>query len=234
VFPVEDQNPRLHAPVVTRALIALNVAVFVYQFFLLSEAQNLRFVHAHGAVPAILLSGYGPALSTPFTSMFIHGGLLHLVSNMLFLGVFGDNVEDVLGKLRFVVFYLVTGVAAVLVHALITPDSRVPLVGASGAISGVLGAYAFLFPRARVRTWLLIFPIDLPAFAYIAIWFFLQVQNGLGSLAQSPGAGGSGVAFFAHVGGFIAGVALLFMMGRPKGPRVYLGPRVPTSRLRRR
>jgi membrane associated rhomboid family serine protease len=231
VFPVEDFNPRLHTPWVTRAIIALNAAVFVYQFLLLSEPQNLRFVHAHGAVPAVLLSGYGPALSTAFTSMFIHGGLLHLLSNMLFLGVFGDNVEDVLGKLKFVVFYVITGLAAVLTHALISPQSQVPMVGASGAISGVLGAYLLLFPHARVRTWLVIFPIDLPAFAYIALWFLMNLQGGLGSLSHNQA--GANVAFFAHVGGFAAGVALLLLMGKPKGPRVYLGPKLSPPRSRR-
>lgn len=237
VFLLRDINPTRRRPLATYLLIALNIAVFCYQFFVLSGAANEAFVLRHGVVPIYLLSGYGPALSTPFSSMFIHGSLLHLFSNMLFLGVFGDNVEDALGHARFVLFYLVTGLAAVLTHALIDPNSQVPLVGASGAISGVLGAYVVLFPRVRIVTWLVV-QFEVSALFYIAMWFGLQVWSALGSLARTapriPGMEGAGVAFFAHVGGFVTGVLLLFILGRPRGPATYLGPRIPASRYRRR
>jgi len=233
VIPLRDINPTRRVPYVTYVIIALNIAMFVYQFIQLTPTQNQAFVQQHGVVPYYLLSGYGPALSTPLTSMFMHGGLAHLMSNMWFLHVFGDNVEDALGRVRYVLFYLFTGVAAVLAHAFIQPSSQLPLVGASGAISGVLGAYILLHPRARVVTYVPpFFFFELPAFFFIAIWFAMQVFSSFGSLSATETAG---IAFFAHVGGFIAGVAFLVVGGRPKrGPVTYLGPRVSTRALRRR
>jgi membrane associated rhomboid family serine protease len=231
VLPLRDINPTQRTPVVTYALIAINLAVFVYQYILLAPAQNELFVRQHGVVPFYLLSGYGPALSTPLTSMFMHGGIGHLVSNMWFLHVFGDNVEDALGHFRYVVFYLVTGGVAVLAHAFMDTSSQIPMVGASGAISGILGAYIVLHPRARVVTWAFIFIVEIPAFFFLLFWFVMQLFGGFGSLGQ--GAASPGVAFFAHVGGFVAGVALVLAGGRPKGPVTYLGPRVPTRGMRR-
>ena len=233
MIPLRDINPTRRVPYVTYVIIALNIAMFVYQFIQLTPTQNQAFVQQHGVVPYYLLSGYGPALSTPLTSMFMHGGLAHLMSNMWFLHVFGDNVEDALGRVRYVLFYLFTGVAAVLAHAFIQPASQLPLVGASGAISGVLGAYILLHPRARVVTYVPpFFFFELPAFFFIAIWFAMQVFSSFGSLSATETAG---IAFFAHVGGFIAGVAFLVVGGRPKrGPVTYLGPRVSTRALRRR
>lgn len=232
VLPLRDINPTRHAPVVTYLLIAANLAVFVYQFILLTPAEGRDLVLQHGVIPVHLLSGYGPSLSTPVTSMFMHGGLGHLVSNMWFLHVFGDNVEDVLGHARYLVFYLLTGIAAVLAHALVAYDSQVPLVGASGAISGVLGAYILMFPKARVVTFVPIFFLfELPAFFFILFWFAIQVFSGFGSLAAPQEAG---VAFFAHVGGFLAGVAFVLVTGTRRRPTAYLGPRLSTRRLRRR
>ena len=146
MLPLRDINPTRRAPVVTYLLIAANLAVFVYQFLVLTAAQSERFVLQHGVVPDYLFSGYGPSLSTPFTSMFMHGGLGHLASNMWFLHVFGDNVEDILGHSRYLFFYLLTGVLSAVAHGLMDPSSHMPLVGASGAISGVLGAYIVMFP----------------------------------------------------------------------------------------
>jgi membrane associated rhomboid family serine protease len=234
VIPLRDINPTRRVPYVTYTLIALNVAIFVYQFMVLTPTLNELVVHRHGVVPHYLLSGYGPSLSTPITSMFMHGGLGHLMSNMWFLHVFGDNVEDALGHVRYVFFYLLTGVVAVLAHAFIQPDSALPLVGASGAISGVLGGYILLYPKARVVTFIpIFFFFELPAFFFILIWFGMQVLSGYGSLSSTETAG---IAFFAHIGGFVAGVGFLLLGGRPKlrGPVTYLGPRVSTRELRRR
>jgi membrane associated rhomboid family serine protease len=232
VLPLRDINPTRRLPYVTYVLIALNLAVFVYQFLSLSPLDNQLLVRRHGVIPIFLFSGYGPALSTLVTSMFLHGGLMHLVSNMWFLHIFGDNVEDALGHLRFAVFYLATGVVAALVHAATDPGSQLPMIGASGAISGVLGGYLLMFPRARVVTLFVVFLVELPAILFILAWFGLQLFSGFGELGTNRGAG---VAFFAHVGGFLAGVLWLLILGKPKlEPRAYLGDRIPTRNLRRR
>jgi membrane associated rhomboid family serine protease len=229
VIPLRDINPTHRAPFVTYVLIAINVAVYVYQYLLLPQTETLEFVQRFAVVPVHLFSGYGPSLSTPFTSMFMHGGFAHLLSNLWFLHVFGDNVEDALGHLRYTVFYLFTGVAAVLAHSLIDPASSVPMLGASGAISGVLGAYVLLYPRARVVTFIPIFFLfELPAAFFILVWFGGQLLSGFISLGQ---ASGPGIAFFAHIGGFVAGLVFLFVAGKPKTrPVTYLGPRVSTRR----
>jgi membrane associated rhomboid family serine protease len=231
VLPLRDLNPTQRAPLVTYFFIVANLVVFVYQFILLTPDQALLMVDQHGVVPAHLLSGYGPSLSTPFTSMFMHGGLAHLANNMWFLHVFGDNVEDVLGPARYFLFYVLTGVASAVAHALIDPGSQVPLVGASGAISGVLGAYILMFPRARVITFAF-FLFEVPAFFFILFWFVIQVFSGFGALGSTQQ---TGVAFFAHIGGFVAGVLFVLAVG-PRKPRpiAYLGPRVSTRQLRRR
>jgi membrane associated rhomboid family serine protease len=232
LIPLRDINPTRRAPVVTYALIALNLAVFAYQFLLLAPGQNELFVRRHGVIPLFLFSGYGPSVSTLFTSMFIHGGLLHLLSNMWFLHIFGDNVEDALGHVRFAMFYLFAGISAALVHGLTDTASQLPMVGASGAISGVLGAYLLMFPQARVVTLFFVLLLELPALLFILGWFLWQVFSGFGELSGSQGLG---VAFFAHVGGFLAGVAWLLLLGRPKPmPRTYLGPRLSSHELRRR
>jgi membrane associated rhomboid family serine protease len=229
VLPIRDINPTRRVPWVTYLLIAINVAVYAFQFLVLSDEQNVWFVKRHGVIPYYLFSGYGPALSTLITSLFLHGSLGHLAGNMLFLHVFGDNVEDALGHFRYLIFYLVTGAVAAASHSLMDTSSQLPLVGASGAISGVLGAYIVLFPHARVVAWA-IFIVELPAFVFLLLWFGLQLFSGFGTL----GDGQAGVAFFAHIGGFVAGVALVLAAGRPKQPIAYLGPRVPTRSMRRR
>jgi membrane associated rhomboid family serine protease len=233
VIPLRDINPTRRVPYVTYAFIAINIAFFVYQYVELTPTQNQLFVNQHGVVPFYLLSGYGPALSTPFTSMFMHGGLAHLMSNMWFLHVFGDNVEDALGSVRFVVFYFFTGVVAVLAHSLAQPGSQLPLVGASGAISGVLGAYVLMYPRARVVTFVpIFFFFELPAAFFILLWFGMQVFSSCGSLSSTETAG---IAFIAHIGGFLGGIVFMLAAGRPRrGPVTYLGPRVSSRELRRR
>lgn len=226
MLPLRDENPTRRFPIVTVALIALNVASFIYQKSL-PEALEADLVMRHGLVPAFVTllpqAGAGaaiPTASTFVTSMFLHGGLLHLLGNMLFLWVFGDNVEDRLGRGRFVLFYLTCGLAAAATQIVALPGSRVPMIGASGAISGVLGAYMLLFPSARVLTVIPIFIflqfVKLPAIVLLGIWFLYQILN---SLWSAPGEGG--VAWFAHIGGFAAGLILitLFLPRRRHPPR---------------
>jgi membrane associated rhomboid family serine protease len=233
VIPLKDDVPNQTVPVVTLAVIGLNVAVFFYQLSLQMgtdpgaprAAQD--FVIEFGVVPC-RLSGRCPIpedfphpVLTVFTSMFLHGGLLHLGGNMLYLWIFGNNVEDVLGHGRFVVFYLGSGLAAAVAQTTINPVSTIPMVGASGAVSGVLGAYFLLFPYSTVLT-LVTFGffwrfIHLPAVIVLGLWIVLQFLSGYLSLSVAGGAEG-GVAFFAHIGGFIAGIGLLFVL-RPRGSR---------------
>jgi len=215
VIPLRDDNPSSIRPIVTYALVGLCVLVFLWQMTLGERGQAI--VYALGVIPKVLLQDarlppeielVGPWTSV-FTSMFLHGGFWHLIGNMLFLYIFGDNVEDSMGHVRFVIFYLLCGVAAVFAQALPEPGSTVPMIGASGAISGVLGAYMLLYPHARV---LVLIPLGfimqtvrLPALWVLALWFGIQLFSNL--LTQS--AGGGGVAFRAHIGGFIAGMVLI-------------------------
>jgi membrane associated rhomboid family serine protease len=218
-LPLRDDNPTSRFPLVTIALIVLNSAVFLV---LAAAPRGLELAALRfGAVPYAVThvrAFPGPAavppLLTLLTSMFLHGSLFHLLGNMLYLWIFGNNIEDRLGPVRFALFYLVCGVAAALTHILFEPGSQVPMIGASGAIAGVLGAYALLYPRARVRTLVfLIFYIDIvpiPAGLVLGLWFILQVLN--------VGMGG-GVAWFAHIGGFLAGLVLVRLaLGRGARP----------------
>jgi len=206
MIPLKDDNPHLSQPLVTYLLIAMNVMVFLRQVLLSGEAAS-EFVFTYGAVPAYITQGH--QVHTILTSMFLHGGFMHLAGNMLYLYIFGDNVEALCGHLRFLVFYLLCGAVAFASHYLTATTSEIPMIGASGAISGVLGAYALRFPRARVYV---LFPIFLwiyrifkiPAALVLGIWFLLQLFSGVASSAT-----GGGVAWFAHVGGFIAGLVLI-------------------------
>jgi membrane associated rhomboid family serine protease len=214
VIPLRDDNPIYSTPVMTYALVASCIAVFLWQVSLGPVDFN-RAIFTLGVIPAVLFGhaqlppevAVVPPTATIFTSMFLHGGWLHLAGNMLYLWIFGDNIEDRMGRARFLVFYLVCGVAAVFAQALPAPEARIPMVGASGAISGVLGAYLLLFPHARV---LVLVPIGfilkvirLPAIWVLGLWFAIQLISSL----LAP-AGEGGVAFRAHLGGFIAGLAL--------------------------
>jgi membrane associated rhomboid family serine protease len=220
MIPLRDENPSGTPPIVTIAFIVLCVLVFLWQLSFGAEGGE-RIVYALGVVPAVLL-GQGqlpPDLSlvapwmTIFTSMFMHGGWMHLIGNMLYLWIFGDNVEDAMGHGRFVVFYLVCGAAAVFAQALPEPGSTVPMVGASGAISGVLGAYLLLYPHARVLVVIpfgfYFHPMRIPAGLVLVLWFGLQLLSN--TMAQ-PGQGG--VAFRAHIGGFVAGMILIAIFKR--------------------
>ena len=229
MIPLYDDLPTRRFPWMTVALIAANVLVFVYEL-LLSGGAGVRldlFFFRAGFVPYELthLTDVPPVDLVPppftvFTSMFVHAGWLHIIGNMLFLWIFGNNVEDAMGKARFLAFYLLCGVAAAVAQTAIRPDSTIPNIGASGAIAGVLGAYILLYPRARVLTLVPVFIfflpiIMLPAWVVIAAWFVLQLFEGLLSLGA---AAGGGVAFFAHVGGFVAGLLLVSLFAR-RGPR---------------
>ncbi len=233
-LPLKDINPTNRRPVATYALIAANVAVFIYQLSLGSRLGN-AFVAAYGAtpfeithmtdlvgdvkagLPLVHFPGPHPIVLTLLTSMFMHGGLAHLGGNMLFLWIFGNNVEDILGPARFVLFYLACGLGAHALHIASDPSSLVPTVGASGAISGVLAGYLIAFPRARVLTLVFLgFFIRmavLPAYVIIIYWFVIQFVFALVSLG---GTGTGGVAWFAHVGGFLTGIALILAMAGSK------------------
>ena len=217
MLPLRDLNPSRTAPVVNVLLIAVNVLMFLYELSLGPRLEG--FLMAAAFVPARVFhggGGFGPAASA-LVSMFLHGGWGHLLGNMLFLWIFGDNVEDRLGHVRYLFFYLLCGYAATFAHAFFNASSRMPAIGASGAISGVLGAYLFLYPTARIVTviWLFIFVrfIEIPALVYLPFWFLMQFLSGVQSLRAADPAMAGGVAWFAHIGGFIAGPVLLLAFG---------------------
>ena len=204
-IPLRDENPTRRFPVVTILLIAANAAIFLYQAF--SPLGLAHYVQRMGLIPFEIShfqsAAEGARLSPPLTllsAMFLHGSLFHLAGNMLFLWIFGNNVEDFLGPLRFGLFYLISGLGASFFQVVLSPNSRVPMIGASGAIAGVLGAYFLLYPGARVLTLVLLWIIPIPAAFVLGLWFVLQVLN--------VGMGG-GVAWFAHIGGFLVGLALV-------------------------
>lgn len=222
VIPLHDDNPTRRFPVVTVAFIIANVAIFVAQLLLHHWGVALEeWYYVLGARPLELTRhvdvppyGWLPWWATLFTSMFVHGGWLHLIFNMWFLWIFGNNVEDAMTRSRYVVFYFACGMAATAAQALVAPESDVPLIGASGAVAGVLGAYLVLFPRARVLTVIplvVVWPVfDVPAWVLLLAWFVLQGVGG----AQSYGSGEAGVAFFAHLGGFATGTLLVLLFAR--------------------
>jgi membrane associated rhomboid family serine protease len=230
VFPLKDDNPSRSTPIVTIGLIILNALVFAYQFSLWGggpdgERAFQLFINEFGLVPCRLTGAcrgamdLGPSpILTIFSSMFMHGGLFHIAGNMLYLWIFGNNIEDVLGHGRYLIFYLASGVAAALAQTAIGPTSPVPMVGASGAVSGVLGAYLVLFPHAHVTTLIILGfffrLVRIPAVIVLGFWIVVQVLNGLGSFGAS-----GGVAFFAHIGGFVAGMGLQFVLRPRPGTR---------------
>ena len=214
MLPIGDDNSdRLRWPVVTAILIGVNVVAFLYELSLGSHGVSLaRFVEQWGVVPLEYHLGGDlppriplPWFTTLVTAMFLHGGWGHLGGNMLYLWIFGDNVEDRLGRVPFLLFYLAAGMLGSLVQILAAPESQVPVIGASGAISGVLGAYIVMFPRKRVRVLLFLFVFEVPALLVLGLWALTQVVSGTGTLGG--GAEEGGVAYLAHVGGFAAGVA---------------------------
>jgi len=225
MIPVRDQNPRRSFPVVTLALIAANVAAWLVEWTLL-RAGGSWVISGYGLVPARLLSDPLADSVTLLTSMFMHGGWEHLFGNMLFLWVFGDNIEDALGRGRFLAFYFAAGLAAAAAQVAVDPTSVVPMVGASGAIAGVLGGYLVLFPRAPIVVLNPIFPLwfffgvflVFPAWFVVGEWFAWNLLRGVASLSRGSS---GGVAFFAHLGGFVLGLLAIrpFMLGRERGSR---------------
>jgi len=235
MIPLHDDNPTERPPVVTIAFIVICGLVFFFQASLPPQPGQ-ALVFQYGAIPALIFGQAElpegivviPAYATLITSMFLHGGWMHLIGNMLYLWVFGNNIEDVMGHVRFVVFYLACGILAALSHALTDPSSTIPMVGASGAISGVLGAYVLLFPRAHV---LVLMPgigmTRVAAGFVLGMWFVLQLLSGGISIGSQDG----GVAFFAHIGGFIAGMGLIGSFKRPDVP--FFAPARSSSRWER-
>ena len=217
MIPLRDVIPSRSTPVVTTAIIVVNVMVFLLQLSL-GEAEGDAFIRTYGLVPASF------AWPNVVTSMFLHGGLMHAGGNMLYLWIFGDNVEDRMGHGRFLVFYVLCGAVAALAQTVAVPDSIVPMVGASGAIAGVMGAYFVMYPKSRIVTLIPIFVfiqlVEVPAVVFLGLWFLLQFLSGLGS-TMGPEAGISGgIAFWAHVAGFVAGVVGVFAFRRPERQRV--------------
>ena len=219
MLPLRDNIPSATRPTVTWGIIAANLLVFLCE---LSSPDVLSFA----LVPARFTADPAGSAFTILTSMFLHGGWAHVLGNMLYLWIFGDNVEDRLGHVRYLLLYLAGGVAAALAQVAISPDSAVPMVGASGAIAAVLGGYIVLYPRASVYTWIFFSIVPIPAVVWLGLWFVLQLFSGVASLGA---AATGGVAFFAHVGGFVAGLALVKLLDR--GPPRFAPP--PDLRLRR-
>lgn len=229
MIPIRDTVPREGVPIVTRLIIVANILVFLYQI-LISPFQEQGLVEQFGVVPVYYTHPFFSAYQStsaygywPFlTSMFLHGGVLHILSNMWILWVFGDNVEGRMGPFKFLVFYLTCGVIAMLVHTITNPTSHVPAIGASGAIAGVMGAYFLLFPRSYVITLIPIVFIPLfvpiPAFVFLLLWFLMQLFSGTMSLL---GGAQAGIAWWAHIGGFIAGMwgYSLFLKGDARPPK---------------
>jgi membrane associated rhomboid family serine protease len=221
MLPLSDHNPRQTVPVVNYVLIAVNILGFFWELSLGPAIE--RELTLVSFIPARFWAApfYPPNLIRILISMFLHGGWLHLGGNMLYLWIFGDNVEDRLGHFKYVLFYLLCGLAATLSHAVTNPDSRLPSIGASGAIAGVLGAYLILFPKAQVTTLIPIFVFitirELPAWLVLGLWFVLQFFVGVASIGAAPDATG-GVAVFAHIGGFVTGMILVVLMGGLRRP----------------
>jgi membrane associated rhomboid family serine protease len=216
MIPLRDIIPSRTTPVVTVTLIALNTLAFVYE---LSLGEGIEtFIRTWGVVPADF------SIVTLFSSMFLHGGILHVAGNMLYLWIFGDNVEDRMGHGRFITFYLGCGVAAALAQTYASPESAVPMVGASGAIAGVMGAYFVLYPHSRIVTLvpIIIFIqiVEVPAIFFLGIWFLMQFLSGVGSITEAADGTSGGIAFWAHAAGFVAGLIGVMVFRRPERQRV--------------
>jgi len=230
MFPLNDENPTLRTPVATMVLIGLNVLSWILVQGMGSETSLSSSICTYGFIPGELFGAFEPgsavrlgntvcqfdnaATVNLFTSMFMHGGWFHIIGNLWFLWVFGDNVEDAMGPIRFFIFYLLCGLAAAFAQGLTNPSSPIPMVGASGAIGGVMGAYALLYPKTRVNTFIFLgffaTTLAVPAYVMLGYWFVIQVLSGLPALSSGAG----GVAFWAHIGGFLAGLGLVLIFKR--------------------
>ena len=210
MIPLRDTQPSHSTPFITVSIIIVNVLAFLYQVSL--DPYSLNWFIGHYAIVPDRLQ-----YQDIVTSMFLHGGWMHLIGNMWFLWIYGDNVEDVLGHTKYLLFYILCGAAAAMLHVALNSYSRVPTLGASGAIAGVMGAYMVKFPHSRIITLVPIFvfitTMEIPALLILAYWFVIQIFSGVGSIGYSNVSSGGGVAWFAHVGGFVAGVVLIFVLG---------------------
>jgi membrane associated rhomboid family serine protease len=231
MLPIKDDQPRYSTPFVNSFLIGLNILIYFYQWTLGPRSGEL-FARVYGEVPAHLAAFFAgsPSYTLPqvvipfFTSMFLHASWMHVLGNMWFLYIFGDNIEDYLGHFKYLIFYLLSGLIAMTTQVAMYPHSNVPTVGASGAIAGVLGAYFLLYPRARVLTWFFVFVLYLPAWIVLGEWFVLQFLAGAATLSMENATRDmGGVAVWAHVGGFIAGVIMIkiFPERRRRSPYAY-------------
>lgn len=227
ILPLRDSPRSATWPGVMAAIIVANALVFFWELSLGASGQLDAAIEVFGFVPRRFF-GWEQAGGAPLdpwrfvplvSANFLHGGWLHIIGNMWFLAVFGDNVEDRLGHFRFLLFYLLCGAASMLVQGAVLQTSRVPAIGASGAIAGVLGAYLVLYPSARVRTLVFVFLVDLPAVVFLGIWFLTQLLNGTASLSPGAGVAASGVAWWAHVGGFVVGMGLCVLLRKDEAPR---------------
>ncbi len=220
MLPLRDDQPRYSTPWVNYFLIGLNLVIFLFEATLDRRSLNM-LIGQFGVVPSHLmafLSGSSryplPAVVLPFfTSLFLHGSWMHVIGNMWFLFIFGDNVEDYLGHFKYIVFYLLTGVLAMSTQVAVDLHSTVPAVGASGAIAGILGAYFVLYPKARVLTWFFVFVLWVPAWIILGYWFVLNFLNGTATILTVQGNNMGGIAFWAHVGGFVSGALLIKVSG---------------------
>ena len=226
MFPINDDNPAFRRPYLTYALIAINIVVFIHEMSL-SERQLNAFFHLYAVVPEELTASLGgaavnqpvPELLTLVTSQFLHGGFLHIAGNMLFLWIFGNNIEDRLGHVKYLIFYLSCGILAALAQWIFSVQSGIPSLGASGAIAGVMGAYILKFPRANIKTLIFLGPFitfqDIPAFVFLGIWFVQQAFSSVASLGVQTDVGmeSGGIAYWAHAGGFVFGAILGPLLG---------------------
>jgi membrane associated rhomboid family serine protease len=220
LFPLRDNIPSRRFPFVNYLIIIANVFIFVKEMQLAQTGGLEKFIFSHGLIPARFMQDPLLHLTDIFTSMFLHGGWAHVIGNMWFLYIFGDNVEDNLGHIRYFFYYLLMGVGAALTQVFAGPQSQLPMVGASGAIAGILGSYCVLYPTARVETFfvLVIFVrvVEIPAFFFLGFWFLVQMLNGVGSLTSSLRGDMGGVAWWAHAGGFISGFVGILLFRRPR------------------
>jgi membrane associated rhomboid family serine protease len=219
MIPLRDVIPSRTVPVVTFALITINSLVYLYEWMLWATDDRLLqiFIYHYGLVPVAF------RLSAAFTSMFLHANLLHVVGNMWFLWIFGDNVEDRMGHGRFLGFYLLCGLVGAVVQTVTTPTSTIPTIGASGAIAGVMGAYLVLYPRSRVLTMIppfIFWVVEIPAVFFLGYWFVLQLFNGFGTIAVATSTSSGGIAFWAHIAGFMTGALLVLLFRKPERQRV--------------
>ena len=234
LFPYSDENPSNAQPFIVQSIVAINVAVFIYQLYLTALGLLPQFFQTYAVIPAreffhfnLVLSGQVWMLPTVlfpmFSAMFMHGGFLHIIGNMLFLWIFGDNIEDVMGHVKFLIFYLLCGLGATAAQIVSDPASTIPNIGASGAIAGVLGAYLINFPKARVKAIFLLGFIPLyvriPAIFYLGWWFVQQAFYSVLSLGADVNMGTGGVAYWAHAGGFVIGVLLVKLFMSKQNPK---------------